>query len=95
MVKSLEREKDALAARVKEMQRQLDESRRHDRQPDFSSGIYKMNATDQDVLRVKDQRIEELEEALRESVSITAERELAIAQQKQLAQQMEQRVSAA
>jgi hypothetical protein len=51
-----------------------------------------MNATDQDVLRVKDQRIEELEEALRESVSITAERELAIAQQKQLAQQMEQRV---
>ena len=48
----------------------------------------------QDILRVKDQRIEELEEALRESVSITAERELAIAQQKQVCQQMEQRLNA-
>lgn len=32
--------------------------------------------------------MEELEEALRESVSITAERELHVAQQKQLSQQL-------
>uniref|UniRef100_A0A5S6R692 Myosin tail domain-containing protein n=1 Tax=Trichuris muris TaxID=70415 RepID=A0A5S6R692_TRIMR len=39
----------------------------------------------------KDKRIEELEEALKESVSITAEREIAVAQHKQLCHQLEQR----
>lgn len=38
-------------------------------------------------------RIEELEEALRESVSITAERELHVAQQKQMNQQLSLQVS--
>lgn len=35
----------------------------------------------QDSLRQKDERIEELEEALRESVQITAEREMVLAQE--------------
>lgn len=35
----------------------------------------------QDSLRKKDDRIEELEEALRESVQITAEREMVLAQE--------------
>ncbi|KFD49435.1 hypothetical protein M513_09702, partial [Trichuris suis] len=43
------------------------------------------------VVMHKDKRIEELEEALKESVSITAEREIAVAQHKQLCHQLEQR----
>ncbi|KFD63650.1 hypothetical protein M514_09702 [Trichuris suis] len=45
----------------------------------------------QTVVMHKDKRIEELEEALKESVSITAEREIAVAQHKQLCHQLEQR----
>ncbi|OUC39976.1 hypothetical protein D917_04442, partial [Trichinella nativa] len=46
------------------------------------------------VLMHKDRRIEELEEALKESVSITAEREMAVAQQKLNSQRAEQRIAA-
>ncbi|KRZ71740.1 Lysine-specific demethylase 8 [Trichinella papuae] len=52
------------------------------------------NADYQAVLMHKDRRIEELEEALKESVSITAEREMAVAQQKLNSQRAEQRIAA-
>ena len=57
MVKSLERERDGLQGRVKDLQRQLEEAKRLEHQPkgDMSS-IYKMSASDQEILRVKDQR---------------------------------------
>lgn len=48
----------------------------------------------QNVLQEKDTRVEELEEALKESVSITAERELLIAQQKQQSQIMDAKLNA-
>lgn len=46
----------------------------------------------QDTLRQKEERIEELEEALRESVQITAEREVVLAQEEQARTQSEKQV---
>lgn len=46
----------------------------------------------QDSLRHKEDRIEELEEALRESVQITAEREVVLAQEEQARTQAEKQV---
>lgn len=46
----------------------------------------------QDSLRLKEERIEELEEALRESVQITAEREVVLAQEEQARTQSEKQV---
>ncbi|KAM8973616.1 ELKS/Rab6-interacting/CAST family member 1 isoform 2-T2 [Pelodytes ibericus] len=53
----------------------LDEARR--REDNLTDGSQQL----QDVMRQKDERIEELEEALRESVQITAEREMVLAQE--------------
>lgn len=46
----------------------------------------------QDSLRNKEDRIEELEEALRESVQITAEREVVLAQEEQARTRAEKQV---
>lgn len=46
----------------------------------------------QDSLRQKEERIEELEEALRESVQITAEREVVLAQEEQARTHSEKQV---
>lgn len=46
----------------------------------------------QDSLRHKEERIEELEEALRESVQITAEREVVLAHEEQARTQAEKQV---
>lgn len=46
----------------------------------------------QDSLRQKEERIEELEEALRESVQITAEREVVLAQEEQARSHAEKQV---
>ena len=48
MVKSLERDREMSASRVKDLQRQLDEARRSERMPPGDgSSMYKMNTTDQ------------------------------------------------
>lgn len=47
----------------------------------------------QDSLRQKEERIEELEEALRESVQITTEREVVLAQEEQARMQSEKQVT--
>uniref|UniRef100_A0A0N5AD53 Trichohyalin n=1 Tax=Syphacia muris TaxID=451379 RepID=A0A0N5AD53_9BILA len=81
MVQNLEKEKVALVSKNKQLQSVDDEHRM------ASSSIAELPKDE----RLSEQfvfRIEELEEALRESVSITAERELHVAQQKQLNQQL-------
>jgi len=74
MMQSGEREKAQLLIQCKQLQNNL-------LQQDGSTSISARSTTEPGNYR---SRVEELEEALRESVSITAERELHLAQQKQL-----------
>uniref|UniRef100_A0A914V8H4 Uncharacterized protein n=1 Tax=Plectus sambesii TaxID=2011161 RepID=A0A914V8H4_9BILA len=93
MVQNFERERETLGTRMKDLQRQLDETKqRQFNMPSVAmrtgdSLTRKGGAADQQA------RIEELEEALRESVSITAEREMAIAQHRQLNQQLQMQIN--
>ncbi|CAG9529659.1 unnamed protein product [Cercopithifilaria johnstoni] len=86
MVQTLEKEKASIISHCKQLQSKLEDIHKGDAastigqtRPDFSA------LTTEGSLK---SRVEELEEALRESVSITAERELHVAQQKQLSQQL-------
>lgn len=80
MVQNLEKEKTNLISKNKQLQSTVDDEHR------FASTV-SLAELPKDERSLKN-RIEELEEALRESVSITAERELHVAQQKQINQQL-------
>ncbi|KAM3726419.1 ERC protein [Dirofilaria immitis] len=86
MVQTLEKEKTSIISHCKQLQSKLEDIHKSDTastvgqtRPEFST------LSTEGSLK---SRVEELEEALRESVSITAERELHVAQQKQLSQQL-------
>uniref|UniRef100_A0A0R3S6M3 Myosin_tail_1 domain-containing protein n=1 Tax=Elaeophora elaphi TaxID=1147741 RepID=A0A0R3S6M3_9BILA len=86
MVQTLEKEKASIISHCKQLQSKLEDIHKGDAastigqtRPEFSA------LSTEGSLK---SRVEELEEALRESVSITAERELHVAQQKQLSQQL-------
>ncbi|KAL3982051.1 RIM-binding protein of the cytomatrix active zone family protein [Acanthocheilonema viteae] len=86
MVQTLEKEKASIISHCKQLQSKLEDIHKGDAasiigqtRPEFSALTTKGSFKS---------RVEELEEALRESVSITAERELHVAQQKQLSQQL-------
>uniref|UniRef100_A0A915Q264 Uncharacterized protein n=1 Tax=Setaria digitata TaxID=48799 RepID=A0A915Q264_9BILA len=86
MVQTLEKEKASIISHCKQLQSKLEDMHKGDAaatvgqtRPEFSA------LSTEGSLK---SRVEELEEALRESVSITAERELHVAQQKQLSQQL-------
>uniref|UniRef100_F1KTM5 ELKS/Rab6-interacting/CAST family member 1 n=1 Tax=Ascaris suum TaxID=6253 RepID=F1KTM5_ASCSU len=87
MVQTLEKEKSSLFSQCKQLQSTLEEVHKE------GSLAATTTAHRTDTLTLSTNgtlknRVEELEEALRESVSITAERELHVAQQKQLNQQL-------
>ncbi|OZC09890.1 hypothetical protein X798_02996 [Onchocerca flexuosa] len=86
MVQTLEKEKASIISHCKQLQSKLEDIHKSDvastvghTRPEFFA------LSTEGSLKA---RVEELEEALRESVSITAERELHVAQQKQLSQQL-------
>uniref|UniRef100_A0AAF5PGU7 Uncharacterized protein n=1 Tax=Wuchereria bancrofti TaxID=6293 RepID=A0AAF5PGU7_WUCBA len=86
IVQTLEKEKTSMISHYKQLQSKLEDIHKGDvtstvsqTRPEFSA------LSTEGSLK---SRVEELEEALRESVSITAERELHVAQQKQLSQQL-------
>ncbi|CAB3405878.1 unnamed protein product [Caenorhabditis bovis] len=86
MVHQLEKENLTLTAQVKQLtaDRRDSESGKNDRMPN-SHSVSSISKNSQSNLH---KRIEELEEALRESVSITAEREVHLSQQKHHLQQV-------
>ncbi|MFH4975057.1 hypothetical protein AB6A40_001766 [Gnathostoma spinigerum] len=89
MLQNLEKEKTSLISQCKQLQSSLDEACK----PGTTSAtIHRSDAPKIPSSGTLKNRIEELEEALRESVSITAERELHIAQQRQLNQQLTQQL---
>ncbi|CAJ0951230.1 unnamed protein product, partial [Mesorhabditis belari] len=95
MVRALEREKDQIISQYKQLRGSVNrEARGEPMTPegalkiDGRTGLVAANPIQQHSQQQK--RIEELEEALRESVSITAEREVHLAQQKHLMGQVSQ-----
>lgn len=84
MVQSLEKEKASLISQCKQLQG-VDDAHRDGHHDTGSHRTDSLKGMGNGNLK---NRVEELEEALRESVSITAERELHVAQQKQLNQQL-------
>lgn len=85
MVQSLEKDKSSLISQCKQLQSALDDSHKEGHHDTGTLRSESMKGLGNGSLK---NRVEELEEALRESVSITAERELHVAQQKQLNQQL-------
>ncbi|XP_032360660.1 ELKS/Rab6-interacting/CAST family member 1 isoform X5 [Etheostoma spectabile] len=75
---------------------QLEKSRNAQLMEDAKKREHNLNENSQqiqDALRLKEERIEELEEALRESVQITAEREVVLAQEEQARTHSEKQLS--
>ncbi|VDK78256.1 unnamed protein product [Litomosoides sigmodontis] len=86
LVQTLEREKASIISHCKQLQGKLEDIHKGDAASIIGPTRSEFSAlTTEGSLK---SRVEELEEALRESVSITAERELHVAQQKKLNQQL-------
>ncbi|VDM48460.1 unnamed protein product [Toxocara canis] len=86
MVQTLEKDKSSLLSQCKQLQGTLEEV--HKEGPLTTTTSHRSDTLTLSTNGTLKSRVEELEEALRESVSITAERELHVAQQKQLNQQL-------
>ncbi|VDK62049.1 unnamed protein product [Onchocerca ochengi] len=86
MVQTLEKEKASIISHCKQLQSKLEDIHKSDVSSTVSQTRPEFSALSTEGSLKS--RVEELEEALRESVSITAERELHVAQQKQLSQQL-------
>ncbi|KAK6110306.1 RIM-binding protein of the cytomatrix active zone family protein [Brugia pahangi] len=86
IVQRLEKEKTSIISHCKQLQSKLEDIHKGDITSAVSQTRSEFSALSTEGSLKS--RVEELEEALRESVSITAERELHVAQQKQLSQQL-------
>uniref|UniRef100_A0AAY4DZZ8 ELKS/RAB6-interacting/CAST family member 1a n=1 Tax=Denticeps clupeoides TaxID=299321 RepID=A0AAY4DZZ8_9TELE len=87
ILRQMENEKNDKDRKINELERQVkDQGKRVNKRDSMDKGKI-LTASDcnqlcsQDSLRLKSERIEELEEALRESVQMTAEREMVLAQE--------------